>query len=194
MTSSPATAAPNRLFSVRDVTTIALFAAVISASALVSIPIGAVPITLQVFAVLLAGLLLRPIAAFAAVGVYLLLGAAGVPVFAGFASGFLVLAGPTGGYLFGFLAAALAVALLVKMLSGRVAPIIAESIACAVGVAVIYVLGWAQLMFVAGLSPAEAFIGGVAPFIALDAAKAAVAVGIAASIRRTGLVSVRAAA
>jgi len=116
MTSSPALATRDRLFSVRDVTTIALFAAVISASAQVSIPIGAVPITLQVFAVLLAGLLLRPLAAFAAVGVYLLLGAAGVPVFAGFASGIGVLIGPTGGYLFGFAAAALAVALLVKAL------------------------------------------------------------------------------
>lgn len=58
----------------------------------------------------------------------------------------------------------------------------------------IYAFGWAQLMLVAGLSPAEAFIGGVAPFIALDAAKAAVAVGVASSIRRTGLVSVRATA
>lgn len=194
MTSSPAPATRDRLFSVRDVTTIALFAAVISASAVISIPIGAVPITLQVFAVLLAGLLLRPLAAFAAVGVYLLLGAAGVPVFAGFASGIGVLIGPTGGYLFGFAAAALAVALLVKAFSGRVTPIIAEGIACAVGVAVIYVLGWAQLMLVTGLSPAEAFIGGVAPFIVLDIAKAAVAVGVAASIRRTGLVGARAAA
>ncbi|MDZ4063077.1 MAG: biotin transporter BioY, partial [Coriobacteriia bacterium] len=84
----------------------ALLAALLAASAWITIPIGAVPVTLQVFVVLLAGLVLSPGSAAAAVGVYLLLGTAGVPVFSGGTGGFGVLLGPTGGYLVGFFFAA----------------------------------------------------------------------------------------
>lgn len=171
-------------FRVRETTTIALFAALLAASAWISIPIGAVPITLQVFAVLLAGLLLRPLAAFTAVGVYVLLGAAGVPVFANATGGLSVLFGPTGGYIFGFLAAAPAVSWVATAVSRRVSRLLAEAGATAIGVIVIYVMGWAQLALVLGMGPIEAFVAGVVPFVLLDAAKAAVAIGVAASIRR----------
>jgi len=178
-------------FSVRDITVIALFTAMIAASAWITIPLGTVPITLQVFAVLLAGILLRPVPAIAATGAYLLLGAAGVPVFANFASGVGVLFGPTGGYLFGFAVAAFLVSLICRSLVSKTGQLAADIIGCAVGVVVIYLLGWFQLMMVLGLSPFEAFIAGVAPFIALDAAKAAVAVGVAASLRRAGVAMVK---
>ncbi|MBS3974580.1 MAG: biotin transporter BioY [Actinobacteria bacterium] len=174
-------------FSVREITVIGLFAAMIAASAWITIPLGTVPITLQVFAVLLAGLLLRPVPALAAIGAYLLLGAAGVPVFANFASGMGVLLGPTGGYLFGFAAAALLVSLICRALVSKIGQLAADAIGCAVGIVVIYLLGWFQLMMVLGLSPSAAFVAGVAPFIALDAAKAVVAVGVAASLRRAGV-------
>lgn len=174
-------------FSVREITVIGLFTAMIAASAWITIPLGTVPITLQVFAVLLAGVLLRPVPALAATGAYLLLGAAGVPVFANFASGPGVLFGATGGYLFGFVAAAFLVSLICRALAPRIGQLAADVIGCAAGVVVIYLLGWFQLMMVLGLSPAEAFVAGVAPFIALDAAKAAVAVGVAASLRRAGV-------
>ena len=90
----------------RDLTAAALVVSLLAVSAFITIPLGTVPVTLQVFVVVLASLLLRPGWAVAAMGVYLLMGAAGLPVFAGGLGGFGVLAGPTGGYLIGFAVAA----------------------------------------------------------------------------------------
>lgn len=173
----------------RDLTTGALFAALLAASAWISIPIGAVPLTLQVFIVLLVGLVLPPARAFAAVGVYLLLGAIGVPVFSGGQGGLGVLAGPTGGYLVGFLLAAPIVALLRHAAPVRFPCWLADAVGVAVGLVAIYTLGWSQLALVTGMTPAEAFAAGVLPFVALDVAKGVVAVAVAASLRRAGAVS-----
>ena len=95
-----------------DLALIAVFAAIVAGSALIAaIPVGGlgVPITLQTLAVMLTGLALGPGRAFAAVGLYLLLGFAGLPIFSGGRSGLGVLAGPSAGYIFGFLLAATAV-------------------------------------------------------------------------------------
>ncbi|RLC01276.1 MAG: biotin transporter BioY, partial [Deltaproteobacteria bacterium] len=78
-----------------------LFAALIAAGAYISVPIGPVPIVLQNLFVFLAGLLLGSKWGLACVGVYLLAGACGLPVFAGGTGGIARFAGPTGGYLLG---------------------------------------------------------------------------------------------
>ncbi|HFU4122649.1 TPA: biotin transporter BioY [Streptococcus suis] len=70
----------------------------------ISIPIGVIPLTLQTFAVALIASLYKPKAAMTITGLYLLLGAIGLPVFAGFSGGFAALIGPTAGFLWGFLA------------------------------------------------------------------------------------------
>ncbi|HCC35692.1 MAG TPA: BioY family transporter [Ruminococcaceae bacterium] len=67
------------------------------------IPLPLIPITLQTFAVTLCGALLCPAEALAATGTYVLLGAVGLPVYSGFTGGLGILAGPTGGFLIGFL-------------------------------------------------------------------------------------------
>lgn len=94
-----------------DIALIAGFAALIAACALlpaISVGAGIVPITLQTFAVLLAGAVLGAKRGFLAVLLYVVVGAAGLPVFSGGASGLAVLTGPTAGYIAGFpLAAAL---------------------------------------------------------------------------------------
>ena len=77
----------------------------LSAQITFQIPFSPVPVTGQTLVVLLCGLLLGKNLAAAAVGSYLLQGAAGLPFFAGGKSGLATLLGPTGGYLFGFLAA-----------------------------------------------------------------------------------------
>ena len=82
-----------------------LFAALVAVGAFISIPIGPVPIVLQNFFVLLAALLLGPRWGVAAVGVYLLSGICGLPVFAGGTAGIGRILGPTGGYLMGYLPA-----------------------------------------------------------------------------------------
>jgi biotin transport system substrate-specific component len=86
---------------------LALFgSAVLAASAQVVLPAWPVPATLQSLAVLLLGALGGPRLGAAAVALYLLEGALGLPVFAGGAAGPAALVGPTGGYLLGFLPAA----------------------------------------------------------------------------------------
>jgi len=86
-----------------DLALIAVFAALIAAFSLTpSIPIGVVPITLQTLAVVLAGLVLGARRGFLATLLYLAIGFAGIPVFAGGAAGLGVLAKPSVGYLLAF--------------------------------------------------------------------------------------------
>ncbi|PMP64216.1 MAG: biotin transporter BioY [Caldimicrobium thiodismutans] len=70
----------------------------------IPLPFTPIPLTLQTFGVLLIGYYLGAKAGFFSILLYLLLGAAGLPFFSGVKGGFLVLSGPTGGYLLGFLA------------------------------------------------------------------------------------------
>ena len=84
------------------------------ASAWISIPIGPVPISLQTVAIFLAALLLPMGPALISVLLYIALGAAGLPVFAGGRSGIEVLSGPTAGFIFGFLIAVIVVSYLTK--------------------------------------------------------------------------------
>lgn len=168
----------------RNMATAALVTALLSASAWIAIPLGAVPITLQVFFVVLAALLLPAEWAAASMGLYLLLGALGLPVFAGAHGGMGVLAGLTGGYLWGFLAGATLGALARTLMTDRVRPLVADAVAASIVIVVIYAAGAAQLAAVAGITFPQAIIAGVLPYVLPDIAKAAVAVGVAAAVRR----------
>jgi len=158
---------------------IALFAALTAVGAWISIPIPPVPFTFQVFFVLLAGAVLGSVRGGLSQIVYVLLGAVGLPVFAGGASGPGVLVGPTGGYIFGFIAAAF----LIGALCGD-NPGYGRSLAAMVaGVIVIYALGLLQLMFVAKLGLVPAFIAGVAKFVPFDLVKAVMAAALVQRLR-----------
>lgn len=171
-------------------TTAALLAALLCASAWISVPVGAVPVTLQVFVVVLIALVLSADWAAAAVGVYLLVGVIGVPVFAGVRGGFAVLAGPTGGYLLGFVFGAWIGAWTREALAGRVRPVVADGAAALVVVTVVYFLGALQLSAITGLGPFETVAAGVLPFVVPDLVKAAVATSAAAALRAAGVVRV----
>ena len=171
---------------VRELVAAALVAALLMAVSGLALPIGVVPMTLQVFVVVLAALLLAPRWAAVSLGVYLLAGAVGLPVFSGMKGGLGVLVGPTGGYLWGFLLGAVAGSITrlgLERLTGR-RGWLADSVAAAVVVAGVYVAGWLQLVAVAHLAAGAAFAAGVLPFIAIDVAKAAAAVAVAAGVRR----------
>lgn len=100
--------APRRAFQASDVAYIAVFAALIAALALVpAFNIGPIPVTLQTLGVSLAGLCLGPVRGFLAVSLYLVVGAAGLPIFAKGGAGLASFAGPAGGYLLSFPLAAL---------------------------------------------------------------------------------------
>ena len=168
------------------VVTSALLAALLAASAWFAIPAGAVPVTLQVFIVFLCGLLLPVRWAPVPVLVYVLLGAIGVPVFSGGTGGLGVLAGPTGGYILGFLLATPVIAGVRSLLHGRIGDAWADLCGAAAGLLCIYALGWLQLSVVTGMTFPEAFIAGVAPFVLIDAAKGLAAVFVARALRRAG--------
>jgi len=106
-TQTPTTSAPaaRRRFTTTDLALIAVFAALIAAAAYTAaIPVGGanVPLTLQSFAIILAGLVLGPVRGFLAASLYLLLGLVGLPVFAEHTSGAAVFTGPSAGYLYSF--------------------------------------------------------------------------------------------
>lgn len=146
-----------------DVALIAGFAALIAVCALLpAIPTGTpVPITLQTFAVLLAGACLGARRGFLAVLLYLVVGAAGLPVFSGGASGFPVLVGPSAGYLLGFpFAAALTGFLVERLPRRRVAtsiPLITLA-GLAGSFAFIHTLGITGLVLLADLTWGQAFV------------------------------------
>ena len=98
-----------------------LFAAITAVCAWISIPLGftPVPVNLATLAVFIAGALLGPKYGSISMAVYALAGAVGVPVFAQFKAGLGVLAGPTGGYIIGYIAAAFVVGLIINTFLGR---------------------------------------------------------------------------
>lgn len=102
-----------------DITVIAISAALITVCSWISIPLGPVPFTLQTMAVLAVLMTVGGKRGTIAVCVYLGLGAVGVPVFAGFKGGPAALAGPTGGFLVGFILASLLFWLLEKLVFAR---------------------------------------------------------------------------
>ena len=146
----------------------------VGAQLAVRLPWTPVPVTMQTLFVVLAGLALGPRDAFAAMAAYVALGAAGLPVFAGFLAGPAVLLGPTGGYLLAFAPAA---ALAGSLASGRGrVGLLAGSVA---GLALILCAGAAWLAFLLGLAPGAALSLGLLPFLAGEGIKAVLAVVVA---------------
>jgi len=167
---------------------IALFAAIISAGALIAVPIGPVPIALQNFFTLLSGLVLGPVLGTAAVGLFLAAGAIGAPVFAnnGSPMGIARLLGPSGGYLFGYLLGALIAGLIVGVpRPGEKTPVWRYVAAVVAGLLIVYVPGLIRLKWVLNISWTQTFISGLVPFLPGDAIKGVVAGLIAPRLRRT---------
>ena len=172
----------------RDMVAAALVTALMAATGWVAIPLGAVPITLQTLGVALAALLLPAGWAAASLALYVALGAIGVPVFAGGRAGLGVVAGPIGGYLVGFIVAA-GVAAFVRVAThqAKAPQVVADVIAGIVLLAIVYVIGTGWLAYSLHLSLAKAVLAGVVPFVVGDAAKVAVAIGLAAAVRKAGV-------
>ena len=163
----------------------ALSIAIMAVSAWITVPIGPVPFTLQMFAVTFAIIVLEPKQAIAAVAGYLALGAIGVPVFSGMRGGIGVLIGPTGGFLWGyFIGVSLAVGLL-ALLRRRGIDNFATCVAAGVVfTAVAYACGWAQYMAVANVGPLQSLAVTVAPFIVVDLVKIIAATAVARTVIR----------
>jgi biotin transport system substrate-specific component len=157
-----------------------LLAALIAAGAYLALPIGPVPIVLQNLFVFLSGLLLGPRWGVASIGVYLMAGALGLPVFAGGVGGIGRFAGPTGGYLLGYLPAVYVIGWISKKSKGRAA---VDVLAMVCGSIIIYACGVSWLKILSGLTLAKTLAVGVYPFILGDGVKIAAAVPIAKALR-----------
>jgi biotin transport system substrate-specific component len=162
---------------VRDITLILLGSLLVALFARIEIPLpfSPVPITGQTFAVLLVGALLGSKRGAAALIAYMIEGAAGLPFFAGGASGLGILTGATAGYLVGFIVAAYVVGLLAER--GMERSFKTSIIPFLVGTVIIYALGVTWLSIVLHSLP-KALELGLLPFLIGDAIKL-IAAGVA---------------
>ncbi|HNY20557.1 MAG TPA: biotin transporter BioY [Treponemataceae bacterium] len=163
----------------------ALFAALICAGSVIAIPIGPVPITLQNAFAIMAGLLLGPLQGAGAVGLFLLAGALGLPVFSGGKGGLAIITGPTGGYLAGYFIGALVAGFALERAKEKKGPITIPFIVSAAiaGFACIYIPGILVLKKTLGISLVDALVKGFIPFLAGDAIKIAVLIPITYKLR-----------
>ncbi len=164
---------------------IAVCAALMAICSWIQIPMT-VPFTLQTFAIFLTIGILGGKLGTIAVAVYILLGAVGVPVFAGFSGGFGVILGPTGGYIIGFIFSAL-VMWLIEKLFGRKLPVL--GVAMVLGLIVCYAFGTAWFMVVYAqqgnaVNLATALGWCVIPFIIPDVVKIALALTLSKILRK----------
>lgn len=170
--------------SVRSIVLVAAFTALVIVGAIFSFPAPwnpVVPFTLATLFVILAGMLLGPWRGLAVVGLYLLLGIIGLPVFAGGNGGLQILAGPTGGFLVGYALAAFLAGLIIRIGNGRLPFLI---LAALVATLAIYLPGLPWMHYrltgiVDDWSWASTWGKYTAPFLIGDGIKAIAAVVIA---------------
>jgi len=166
---------------------VALFAALISAGAFITVPIGPVPFVLQNFFTLLSGLVLGPFLGAAAVCLFILAGVIGVPVFSnnGSPMGIVRLMGPTGGFYLGYLLGAVVAGLVIGFpKQGEKIKVWRLSLAVFLGFLTVYIPGLFRLKFFLDTWP-KTFAAGFFPFLIGDAIKGVVAALIAPRLRRT---------
>lgn len=142
----------------------------------IAVPVSPVPFSMGMMGLYMVALLQRPAYTAYTLAAYLLLGLAGLPVFAGFRAGLGVLAGPTGGYLMAYLpAGVLASCIQKKALAVSGAPRMLLSVLAMLAVtALCYGMGSLWLAVSTHISFAAALGIGVLPFLPMDMAKMAV--------------------
>lgn len=163
-----------------------VMAALLCVLAPIAIPVGPVPVTLATLIIYLSVELLGWKWGSAAVAAYLLIGLAGVPVFSGWQGGLGPLAGPTGGYLVGYIPMALIAGWCALAARGRsTLPAIAIRFGgMMLGTAVLYALGTAWYCVLSGNPLDKALAWCVTPFIPFDLVKMALAVAVGTPVRR----------
>lgn len=167
-------AVDNQKIRTKQMVLIALMTAVTCVLGPLSIPLpfSPIPISLTNFAIFLAIFVLGMKNGTISFIIYLLLGAVGVPVFSSFRGGFQVLAGPTGGYLIGFIFLALIMGFALDHFDRKLVPTIIGMI---IGMAVCYAFGTVWLAKLLSLSFKEGLMMGVIPYLPGDAAKIIIA-------------------
>ncbi len=171
-------------------TTELVFTAVMAALCCVlgplSIPIGAVPVSLTVVSVFLCVFVLRTKLGTLAYVIYLLLGMVGLPVFSGFTGGVAKIAGPTGGYLVGFILMAVISGLFIdKSFAFQGAKrIVVQAVGMILGLAVCYLFGTVWFVILMDVSFSYAMGICVIPFLPFDALKIVICIVLGNALRK----------
>lgn len=170
----------NLHLSTKQITLVGLCTALMAAFSQIAIPLPftPVPITLQVFGVVLISVIVEHKLSTITLIIYTLLGAIGIPVFSGFHGGFSVLVGPSGGYIFGFII----LAFLVGFGSYKKNKLLLYVLAF-LGIILDLILGAIQLKYVTSISMNAAIAGGIMPFIIKDCITIFVAIFIGYTIK-----------
>ena len=163
----------------RDIVLIGVFAAMICVFAPFSVPVGPIPISLASFAVYIASALGAKKGC-AAVGIYILIGALGLPVFSGFSGGISKIAGLTGGYIIGYMFCAIISGIIVERFGRKK---VVYPVAFIVGTIILYAFGTAWFMIQSGNGLYESLLACVIPFLIGDAVKIAAASAIVYRMR-----------
>ena len=177
----------------RRLTLCAVMAAVMCVIAPISIPAGPISITGGTLAIYLIACLLGGRWGVVSTLIYLLLGFVGLPVFSNYMGGAERLAGPTGGYLVGylpmvFIAGAVVTLTLARFRDGgrrgAAIALVLQFLGMALGTAVLYAFGTAWYCVQAGVDLQKALAACVIPFIPFDLAKMAAALAVGVPVRR----------
>ena len=155
-----------------------IFAAIICLFSVVTVPIGAVPVTLSLFAVVVASIVLGAKNSAIAVLVYIFLGATGLPVFAGFGGGLSVIFGPTGGFILSYVP----VCLIIGSVSHKSSKHLYFSAFCALIVS--YIMGTLWFCIVQSTTIASSVMVCVVPFVVFDIIKFVIALNIGKAVSK----------
>jgi biotin transport system substrate-specific component len=164
----------------------------VSANSFFYLPFTPVPVTMQVLTVLFSAIMLGGTWALTSQLIYISMGLSGLPVFAGFKSGPMVLAGPTAGYIIGFAIAAYFCGFLYQYLKDENRPsatsgIMAGLSSCITGIMIIYLFGFVHLFgFFLSLFPGQhvkdiismTWKSGIEPFIIVDLLKVLIVINV----------------
>lgn len=163
-----------------------IFASVICIFSILTVPIGSVPITLSIFAVFLCSMVLGLKKGTAAVIIYILCGAFGLPVFSGFRGGINVLLSPTGGYITGYIFIALIMGFISDITKTMKTKkrIIFISIGCVFSMVLCYIFGTLQFSFITKTPFKISLAICVYPFIIIDTIKIFAAVFLGEILRK----------
>ena len=169
-------------FGIFDLTLTALFVAItiVLAQICFPMPITQVPVTLSVLAVFLTSAILNRTQAVYVQLVYILLGAAGVPVFSFFSGGLGKLLGPTGGYIIAYPFMAFIIAFIAERAGRKSFGVLLSGMACSL--LVCYAIGTSWLALSAHMSIGAALTAAVVPFVIPDVLKAFSASAVAVPV------------
>ena len=165
---------------VKSMVYVALFTAVLCAVSPFSIAIGPIPLSFATLAIYLAAGTLGWKYGTASVIIYVMLGAFGLPVFSGFGAGFSKIAGPTGGFIVGYLPLALATGISANHI-GKNRWLLIPGMA--IGTLLLYTCGVAWFMLQTRASLAAALMACVVPFLIGDTIKIIIAFIVAPQLR-----------